>query len=430
MECLITVPEPSFPSLFTSIPYGQMQAESKFLVIDESDYKRMFRLAPFDKEYFLSSILLMNIEKLGRLKVENYRELYYRSLRKRGQATVSDFITLLKKNEEELLHLAMHVWESWTEYARNDVRETILKKVDSESLKFFETSKKAACNTLKCIWQGKIDDTIEGTIQKVISKTVASYFISQRYAEKYGLRYVSITDSEEYKHVANSLLNLMTGNRDSIKNGSLTPDTFLKRFRCFNSNFIRIHQRIFSLLSRLAPDIGINTNLMPPYFVGTSIGYLFDFNLEDVINDLESYRPDKIKEDTKKILRKLDNRQFIIKNTPKMSYLAEYVVEEMPNPVPKLVKPIQHVLKDWLRQNSLEYQIDKLRADYYDGIVFAALSFWSDPFYQVDKHKIFYYLWKWYRKVFDRPKKDDMKWYTTQRTFEKWTKAKRWYEKS
>jgi len=97
MECLITVPEPSFPSLFTSIPYGQMQAESKFLVIDESDYKRMFRLAPFDKEYFLSSILLMNIEKLGRLKVENYRELYYRSLRKRGQATVSDFITLLKK---------------------------------------------------------------------------------------------------------------------------------------------------------------------------------------------------------------------------------------------------------------------------------------------------------------------------------------------
>lgn len=117
----------------------------------------------------------------------------------------------------------------------------------------------------------------------------------------------------------------------------------------------------------------------------------------------------------------------------KLDYLIEYLTEEIPqfaSGLPFPVKPLYRVLRNWMRQDSVEAEIERLRSKYYDGIVFAAICFWFDPFYQLHKHKVFYSIWKWYRKVFYRPRGDDMIWYSTQRVFKTWMEEKRWYEKS
>jgi len=70
--------------------------------------------------------------------------------------------------------------------------------------------------------------------------------------------------------------------------------TMTNSFRCPDSNFIRIHQAVFSLLSELAPDVGISSSFMPPYYLGTSVGYLSNFDLDYVIDDLKYTKSDAI----------------------------------------------------------------------------------------------------------------------------------------
>ncbi|MEM2703241.1 MAG: hypothetical protein QXR45_08780 [Candidatus Bathyarchaeia archaeon] len=183
---------------------------------------------------------------------------------------------------------------------------------------------------------------------------------------------------------------------------------------------------------------------MPPYYLGTSLAYLFDFNLDYVIDDLKNMEPDKVNREIKEVLKGLDFKWTLSKVLPKIKYLGEYGVEETkrevfetaeqllksPFPISYVLNPISFTIQKWLNQYNLSIQIDRLRSQYDDGVVFAATSFCFDPSYQLNKHKIYYLSLKWYNRVFHKPKHEDMGWYTTQRTFERWTEIKRWYEAS